>query len=68
MGLAYAGTRRENISELLLPMVADTDTPLDVCVFAGLALGLVLIPLTYNFRCLWALAMKILLKFYPTNY
>eukprot|EP01012_Entosiphon_sulcatum_P006973 TRINITY_DN13430_c0_g1_i1.p1 TRINITY_DN13430_c0_g1~~TRINITY_DN13430_c0_g1_i1.p1 ORF type:complete len:875 (+),score=233.21 TRINITY_DN13430_c0_g1_i1:35-2659(+) len=43
LGLAYSGSKREDISELLLPLAADDDTPLDLCAFAALSLGLVFV-------------------------
>lgn len=30
LGLAYAGTRREEVAELLVPLVLDTDVPMEV--------------------------------------
>jgi len=41
LGLAYAGSKREEVLELLMPVVADLDTPLDVAAIASLSLGLV---------------------------
>lgn len=45
LGLAYAGSRREDIAELLLPYVADTSTgaTMEMASVAGLALGLVFV-------------------------
>lgn len=41
LGLAYAGTCREEIQEQLLPLVMDTEVSMEVSGFAALALGLV---------------------------
>lgn len=41
LGLAYAGTRRQEVAELLAPLVVDTDAPMELSGFAALALGLV---------------------------
>lgn len=41
LGLAYAGTEREEVRELLEPLVTDTDVAIEVSGFAALALGLV---------------------------
>lgn len=43
LGIAYAGTRSENVKELLLPIAADSDQPIDVVSFASLALGLIFV-------------------------
>jgi 26S proteasome regulatory subunit N1 len=41
LGLAYAGCQKEEVAELLTPIVTDESTPMDVCAFAALSLGLV---------------------------
>lgn len=41
LGLAYAGTWREEIEELLIPLVMDADTPIELAGFAALSIGLV---------------------------
>ena len=41
LGLAYAGSAKEELLELLVPVVADLDTPLEVAAVAALSLGLV---------------------------
>lgn len=41
LGLAYAGSNREEVQELLTPLVADADVAIEVAGFAALALGLV---------------------------
>ena len=43
LGLAYAGKRREEVGELLHPLVGDPAVPLEVAAFAALALGLVFV-------------------------
>eukprot|EP00304_Pavlova_gyrans_P002895 CAMPEP_0206057206 /NCGR_PEP_ID=MMETSP1466-20131121/43897_1 /ASSEMBLY_ACC=CAM_ASM_001126 /TAXON_ID=44452 /ORGANISM="Pavlova gyrans, Strain CCMP608" /LENGTH=927 /DNA_ID=CAMNT_0053432475 /DNA_START=81 /DNA_END=2864 /DNA_ORIENTATION=+ len=51
LGLAYVGSQRDDVLELLLPVVADTDAPLDVACFAGLALGLVFVGSCHDDIC-----------------
>ena len=41
MGLAYAGTQRPEVEELLTPLVTDSDVNIEIAGFAALALGLV---------------------------
>ena len=41
LGLAYAGAAKEEVADLLAPIVADPDTPIAVAGQAALALGLV---------------------------
>ena len=41
LGLAYAGTNREEVEEILMPLVTDADVSMEVSGFAALALGLV---------------------------
>ncbi|DBB00701.1 TPA: hypothetical protein ACH3X3_002371 [Trebouxia sp. C0006] len=41
LGLAYAGTQKAEVQELLVPLVTDTDVKIDVAGFAALSLGLV---------------------------
>ncbi|CAI5978757.1 unnamed protein product [Closterium sp. NIES-64] len=43
LGLAYAGTCKEEVLALLAPVVTDTKTPIDVAGNAALALGLVFV-------------------------
>lgn len=43
MGIAYAGTRREEVLELLLPIVSDTTVTMELSSFAALSLGLVFV-------------------------
>jgi len=40
LGLAYLGTRKAEVLEQLVPVVADLDTPLEVVAMASLSLGL----------------------------
>lgn len=40
LGLAYAGQKKEKVLDLLLPVVADNDSPLEVVAVASLSLGL----------------------------
>eukprot|EP00298_Acanthocystis_sp_HF-20_P013231 c20264_g1_i1.p1 GENE.c20264_g1_i1~~c20264_g1_i1.p1 ORF type:complete len:881 (-),score=326.51 c20264_g1_i1:17-2659(-) len=41
LGLAYAGSAREDIQELLVPSILDSEAPFEVVAIGGLALGLV---------------------------
>ena len=41
LGLAYAGTRRADVLDLLLPLVSDTTLTMEVSSMAALSLGLV---------------------------
>lgn len=41
LGLAYSGTCREEIEELLIPLVVDPDVSIELAGFAALSLGLV---------------------------
>lgn len=41
LGLAYAGTHREDVQELLVPIVQDLEGSIEVAGFAALSLGLV---------------------------
>ncbi|KAK9842343.1 hypothetical protein WJX81_007723 [Elliptochloris bilobata] len=43
LGLAYAGTRKEEIGELLTPLLTDNDVSMEVAGFAALSLGLVFV-------------------------
>lgn len=43
LGLAYAGSNKEELLGLLTPVVADSKAPLDVAGFAALSLGLVFV-------------------------
>lgn len=54
LGLAYAGTCKEEVQELLVPIVIDTDVPMEVAGFAALSLGLVFVS-TQQEDCVQAL-------------
>lgn len=41
LGLAYAGTCRAEVEELLLPLIIDPDISIELAGFAALSLGLV---------------------------
>lgn len=41
LGLAYAGTCKEEVQELLVPIVIDSEISMEVAGFASLSLGLV---------------------------
>ncbi|KAI9314316.1 armadillo-type protein [Dichotomocladium elegans] len=43
LGLAYAGSAREEISEMLLPIVSDTTLSMELSALAALALGMVFV-------------------------
>ena len=43
LGLAYVGTRREEVLELLLPLVSDTTLTMEISSLAALSLGLVFV-------------------------
>ena len=43
LGLAYAGKRREEVAELLSPLLGDPAVSMEVAAFAALALGLVFV-------------------------
>ena len=43
LGLAYAGKQREEVGELLTPLITDMDLPMEVVGYAALALGLVFV-------------------------
>ncbi|RKP25405.1 26S proteasome regulatory subunit RPN1 [Syncephalis pseudoplumigaleata] len=42
LGIAYAGTQREEAVDLLLPLVSDTDVPMSISSLATLAIGQVM--------------------------
>lgn len=39
LGIAYAGTQREEAVDLLFPLVTDTDVPMNISSLATLAIG-----------------------------
>lgn len=61
LGLAYAGTQKEEVQELLVPVVTDDSTPLDVAAFAALSLGLVFVG-TCHEECVQAIVQALMLR------
>mmetsp|Transcript_28416 Transcript_28416/g.45503 ORF Transcript_28416/g.45503 Transcript_28416/m.45503 type:complete len:952 (+) Transcript_28416:188-3043(+) len=61
LGLAYAGTQKEEVQELLVPVVTDDLTPLDVAAFAALSLGLVFVG-TCHEECVQAIVQALMLR------
>ena len=43
LGIAYAGTRREELLELLLPLVSDTTITMELSSLAALSLGMIFV-------------------------
>jgi 26S proteasome regulatory subunit N1 len=43
VAIAYAGTNEETVQELLLPMIEDSEAPIDIVSLAALSLGLVFV-------------------------
>ncbi|KAK9903923.1 hypothetical protein WJX75_000553 [Coccomyxa subellipsoidea] len=43
LGLAYAGTQKEEVGDLLTPLITDPDISMEVASFAAVALGLVFV-------------------------
>ncbi|GAA6043517.1 hypothetical protein JCM8097_002253 [Rhodosporidiobolus ruineniae] len=43
LGIAYAGTQREDIRDMILPLIADTSLSLEIASMASLALGFVFV-------------------------
>lgn len=43
LGYAYAGTQKEDVKEILVPMLADSDQPLEVQCFSAYALAMVFV-------------------------
>jgi 26S proteasome regulatory subunit N1 len=43
LGLAYAGSAREDLLEMLVPLVIDTGLPVETSAFAALSLGLIFV-------------------------
>ncbi len=41
LGLAYAGTGKEEVQELLIPLVTDPEVAIEIAAFAAMSLGLV---------------------------
>mmetsp|Transcript_17190 Transcript_17190/g.44108 ORF Transcript_17190/g.44108 Transcript_17190/m.44108 type:complete len:912 (-) Transcript_17190:167-2902(-) len=61
LGLAYAGTCKEEVQELLVPIVIDTDVPMEVAGFAALSLGLVFVS-TQQEDCVQALLQALMMR------
>mmetsp|Transcript_21359 Transcript_21359/g.53017 ORF Transcript_21359/g.53017 Transcript_21359/m.53017 type:complete len:946 (-) Transcript_21359:182-3019(-) len=61
LGLAYAGCQKEEVQELLVPVVTDESTPLDVAAFAALSLGLVFVG-TCHEECVQAIVQALMLR------
>lgn len=61
LGMAYAGTQKEEVQELLVPVVTDDSTPLDVAAFAALSLGLVFVG-TCHEECVQAIVQALMLR------
>lgn len=61
LGLAYAGTQKDEVQELLVPVVTDDSTPLDVAAFAALSLGLVFVG-TCHEECVQAIVQALMLR------
>jgi 26S proteasome regulatory subunit N1 len=43
LGIAYAGSGHEEVNDLLMPILADAEQPVEISAFAALALGLVFV-------------------------
>jgi 26S proteasome regulatory subunit N1 len=61
LGLAYAGTAREDVASLLCPIIGDDALPMDVVAYAALSLGLVFVG-TCNAECASAIATALLTR------
>ena len=61
LGLAYAGCQKEEVAELLVPVVTDDAAPLDVVAFAALSLGLVFVG-TCHEDCVQAVVQALMLR------
>ena len=61
LGLAYAGCQKEEVQELLVPVVTDDSTPIDVAAFAALSLGLVFVG-TCHEECVQAIVQALMLR------
>ena len=51
LGLAYAGCQKEEVQELLVPVITDDEAPMDVVAFAALSLGLVFVGTCHEGAC-----------------
>jgi 26S proteasome regulatory subunit N1 len=43
LGLAYAGSAREDVQQLIVPTLEDPSTPIDIAATAALALGMIFV-------------------------
>lgn len=43
LGMAYAGSQREEVMATLLPLIVDEDVSMEICSLAALALGFVFV-------------------------
>ena len=61
LGLAYAGCQKEEVQELLVPIITDESIPMDVVAFAALSLGLVFVG-TCHEECVQAIVQALMLR------
>ena len=61
LGLAYAGTQKEEVSELLTEVILDDSAPLEVVAFAALSLGLVFCG-TCHEECVQAIVQTLMMR------
>ena len=61
LGLAYAGCQKEEVQELLVPIITDESIPMDVVAFAALSLGLVFVG-TCHEECVQAIVQSLMLR------
>lgn len=61
LGLAYAGCQKEEVQEVLVPVITDESTPMDVVAFAALSLGLVFVG-TCHEECVQAIVQALMLR------
>lgn len=61
LGLAYAGCQKEEVQELLVPVITDDEAPMDVVAFAALSLGLVFVG-TCHEECVQAIVQALMLR------
>lgn len=61
LGLAYAGTQKEEVSELLTEVIHDDTAPIEVVAFAALSLGLVFCG-TCHEECVQAIVQTLMMR------
>jgi len=61
LGLAYAGTQKEEVAQLLNEVILDDSTPLEVVAFAALSLGLVFCG-TCHEECVQAIVQALMMR------